>query len=56
MFRLGENFGNFYFENGLAYTEDRKVVRLVTISAKWHFSKSQLWKHFSSFGTVEDLQ
>ncbi|EDV48815.1 uncharacterized protein LOC6552658 [Drosophila erecta] len=47
---------NFYVQNGVAYTEDRKIVRRVTISAKWPFLKHSLLKHFSSFGKVEDLQ
>lgn len=55
MFRMRPDIKNFYIERGVAYTEDREVVRQLTISGSRRFLKYQLLKYFSIFGKVEKL-
>uniref|UniRef100_A0A6P4FQA8 Uncharacterized protein LOC108053535 n=1 Tax=Drosophila rhopaloa TaxID=1041015 RepID=A0A6P4FQA8_DRORH len=47
---------NFYVEDGVAYTEDRKAVRRVKISANSRLATQRLIRHFSSFGSVQEIQ
>ncbi|XP_017004486.2 uncharacterized protein [Drosophila takahashii] len=49
-------FRNYYIEDGVAYTEDRKVVRRVKICAAFPFERKALLKHLSRFGTIDELR
>jgi len=47
---------NFYVQDGVAYTEDRTIVRRVKIYSLFPFSIESLEKYLSRFGTIEEIR
>ncbi|KAH8353804.1 hypothetical protein KR084_002086 [Drosophila pseudotakahashii] len=49
-------FRNYYIEDGVAYTEDSKVVRRVEIRGVFSFERKTLLDYLSRFGTAVELR
>ncbi|XP_016948103.1 uncharacterized protein LOC108023308 [Drosophila biarmipes] len=57
MFRIPKpNIRNFYVQDGVAYTEDRTIVRRLKICTLFPFPSESLKKYLSSFGTIEEFR